>query len=63
MQEYKIGETFVYEGKLFEVKDSCALYCLKCAFGDDEQTCRKFRCTPHGRKDHKWVFFEEVNNG
>lgn len=63
MQENKVGETFVFEGKVFEVKDGCALDCLKCAFGDDDQACHKFRCTPSGREDGKWVHFEEVNNG
>ena len=63
MQENKVGETFEYEGKKYVVKEGSACDCLKCAFGDDSPACHKFRCTPSGREDSKWVHFKEVNNG
>lgn len=63
MQENKIGETFEYEGKVLIVKKSSIYGCLKCAFYKDDIACHKFRCTPAGRKDRKWVHFGEVNNG
>ena len=63
MQENKIGETFEYEGKMFEVKAGHVCDCLKCAFDNDTAGCHSFLCTPSGRKDRKWVYFEEVNNG
>lgn len=63
MQEIKVGETFEYEGNVYEVKGGCPQDCLKCAFGDVDQACNKFRCTPNARKDNKWVYFKEVNNG
>lgn len=63
MQENKIGETFEYEGKVLIVKKSNIHGCFKCAFGKDNVACHKFRCTPGGRKDGKYVHFEEVENG
>lgn len=63
LQENKIGETFKYEGKVLIVKKSDIHGCLKCVFDNDNKACHSFRCTPGGRKDGKWVHFEEVKNG
>lgn len=63
MKEIKIGETFVYEGKVLKAKAGNIYSCLKCVFGNDDKGCHGFSCTPAGRKDGRWICFEEVENG
>lgn len=61
MQEIKVGETFEFEGKSFIAREGIAEDCSRCAL--NEVVCWDYFCSPACRKDGKWVYFEEVNNG
>lgn len=60
MQEIKVGETFVYEGKSFIAREGMAEDCIRCAL--NEVACWDYSCSPAGRKDGKWIYFKEVKN-
>lgn len=62
MREIKIGEPFEYEGKPLIAKAGDINSCRKCAFDDDTEGCHSFLCTPSGRQDGNWAYFEEVKD-
>lgn len=62
MQEIRVGETFVHEGKKLKCKVGGLDNCRYCAFFENSR-CWMFPCTPAGRTDGRIVYFEEVKDG
>ncbi|MEE0968554.1 MAG: hypothetical protein U0M06_04190 [Clostridia bacterium] len=59
----KVGETFEYEGKTYEVIDGSWEYdvCMKCAFYTDNG-CGEMACSSYLRTDKKSVYYRQRDN-
>lgn len=59
----KVGETFEYEGKRYEVIDGCWEFdqCVKCALYKDNG-CWEMGCSEHLRTDKKSVYYRQRDN-
>ena len=62
--ERKIGEIFIYKGKIYQVvkANTCKDCALSNALCHSFQTSVAGSCTPGGRKDNLNVVFKEINN-
>ena len=60
--EREIGEKFSFNGTTLEVVEAKQYDCLGCFFhGKRINFCKKMKCTPFERVDHKNIYFKEVN--
>lgn len=66
MQEIKVGEIFVHDGRVLIAKEGDLDSCHRCVFYEGMvpvwDCCWKFPCTPSRRHDGKMIYFEEVKD-